>query len=343
MIKVLIVDDSRTIRELMTDILNSDDNIEVIGIANSGEEAIKFIERNKPDVITMDINMPGMDGFEATRRIMETNPVPIVVVTGLFNSKDISRTFQAIDAGAVSVIEKPIGIAGANFQQMSQNIIDMVKIMSEVKVIKRKAGHKNVQTSILNDIRLKNDLPNIRIAAIGVSTGGPPVLQTIFSKLPENIKIPILVVQHITPGFINGLVEWLSQTTKYPIHIAKQGEKTLPGHIYFAPDGFHMEVRSNGQIFLSNKEKENGLKPSVSCLFRSIAKYYGQDSIAILLTGMGKDGAEELKMLKDKGAITVAQNRETSAIYGMPGEAVKIDAATYVLSPEKIAELLGKL
>ncbi|MBC2581455.1 chemotaxis-specific protein-glutamate methyltransferase CheB [Clostridium sp. DJ247] len=343
MIKVLIVDDSPTIRELMTYILNSDENIEVIGVANSGEEAIKFIERSKPDIITMDINMSGMNGFEATRRIMETNPVPIIVVTGLFDSQDVSKTFQAIDAGAVSVIEKPIGVADVNFQQVSQNIINMVKLMSEVKVIKRKVAHKNIQSSVLNDIRVRNTSPSIKIAVIGVSTGGPPVLQTIFSKLPENIKVPILVVQHITPGFLNGLVEWLSQTTKYPIHIAKQGEKALSGHIYFAPDGFHMEVIGNGQIFLSDNEKENGLKPSVSYLFRSVAKYYGENSIGILLTGMGKDGVEELKLLKNKGAITVAQNRETSIIYGMPGEAVKIDAATYVLSPEKIAELLGKV
>ena len=127
------------------------------------------------------------------------------------------------------------------------------------------------------------------------------------------------------------------------MHIASHGEKALPGHIYFAPDGFHMEIRSNGQIFLNGTEKENGLRPAVSYLFRSVANYYGKNSIAILLTGMGKDGAKELKLLKDKGAITVAQDKETSVVYGMPGEAVKLDAATYVLSPEKIAELFRKI
>lgn len=343
MIKVLIVDDSPTIQELMNYILSSDNSIKVIGIVNNGEAAIKFIEKNKPDVITMDISMPGMNGFEATRRIMETNPTPIIVITGLFDSRDIDRTFQAIDAGAVSVIEKPTSINDKGFHQIAENIINMVKLMSEVKVIKRKPAYKNTKINLSNDIKVINDLSDIKIIAIGVSTGGPPVLQTIFSKLPSNIKIPILVVQHITPGFLDGLIDWLSQVTEYPIHIAAQGERMLPGHIYFAPDGFHMEVRGNGEILLTTAEKENGLRPAVSCLFRSVLNCYGKKSMAILLTGMGSDGAKELKQLKDKGALTVAQDKDTSIVYGMPGEAVKLNAAIYVLSPEKIAKLLGEL
>lgn len=343
MIKVLVVDDSPTIREIMKDILSSDKDIEVIGAVSNGEEAIRFMGKNKPDIITMDIDMPKMNGFEATRKIMETTPVPIVIITALFNSKDIDRTFQAMEAGAVSVIEKPTAITDDDFDKASQNIVHMIKLMSEIKVIKRKTIYKNKKTGPLENYKSKNTLSSIKIAAIGVSTGGPPVLQSIFSKLPSNIKIPILVVQHITPGFIEGLVDWLSGVTEYPIHIAVHGEKVLPGHIYFAPDGFHMEIRGDGKIFLNGAEKENGLRPAVSFLFRSIARYYGKNSIGILLTGMGKDGAEELKLLKDIGAITVAQDKETSIVYGMPGEAVKLDAATYILPPEKIAELFGRL
>lgn len=343
MIKVLIVEDSFTIREIMKDILSSDKDIVVIGAVGTGEDAIRFIEKSKPDIITMDINMPGMNGFETTRKIMETNPVPIIIVTSLFNSEDVDKTFQAMEAGAVSVIEKPKAVVGEDFDKASQNIIHMVKLMSEVKVIRRKAAYKNIKTGSLGSCKANSVLPSIKIAAIGVSTGGPPVLQNIFSKLPSNIKIPILVVQHITPGFIGGLIDWLSGITEYPIHIAAHGERALPGHIYFAPDGFHMEIRGTGKIFLSDSEKENGLRPAVSCLFRSIARYYGKNSIGILLTGMGKDGAEELKLLRDMGAVTVAQDKETSIVYGMPGEAVKLDAATYILPPEKIAELFGKL
>lgn len=341
MIKVLVVDDSPFIQELMTNILNSDNDIQVMGVVNSGEKAVKFVEKNKPDIITMDINMPGMDGFEATRRIMETNPIPIVVITALFNSQDADRTFQAMEAGALSVIAKPTVATEDGFHKTSAEIISMIKLMSEVKVIRRKARYKNINPKHSN--KMKNTLHNIKVAAIGVSTGGPPVLQTIFSKLPEHIQIPILVVQHMAPGFINGLVGWLSQTTEHPIHIAYNGQKALPGNIYFAPDGFHMGIRSNGQIFLSDAEKENSLKPAVSYLFRSVANYYGKNSLAILLTGMGKDGAKELKILKDTGAITVAQDKETSVVHGMPGEAININAATYVLSPEKISELFREL
>ncbi|WP_099190845.1 chemotaxis-specific protein-glutamate methyltransferase CheB [Tepidibacter mesophilus] len=343
MIKVLVVEDSPTIQELITHILNFDENIEVIGVVNNGEEAIKFIQKNKPDIITMDISMPIMDGFEATRRIMETNPIPIIVITGLFDSHDIDKTFEAIEAGAVSVIEKPEGIDHNDFCEISQNIINMVKLMSEVKVVKRKADYKNSKMSLSSGMNLKNGFLNIKVVVIGVSTGGPAILQTLFSRLPSKIKVPILVVQHIAPGFLDGLIEWLSKSTEYPIHIGSQGEYALPGHIYFAPDGFHMEIRKNGQIFLNTDEKENGLRPSVSCLFRSVLNHYGKNSMAILLTGMGKDGAQELKLLKDKGAITVAQDKKTSVIYGMPGEAVKLNAATYVLPPEKIADLFGKI
>ncbi|WZL71685.1 chemotaxis-specific protein-glutamate methyltransferase CheB [Clostridiaceae bacterium 35-E11] len=343
MIKVLVVDDSPTIQELITHILNSDKDIHVIGVANNGEEAIKFMEKNAPDIITMDISMPVMDGFEATRKIMETNPVPIIIITGLFDAKDVDRTFQAMEVGAVSIIEKPMGIADTDFYEISQTIIDTVKLMSEVKVIKRKARYKNVQEKLSRGIQANNISTDIKIAAIGVSTGGPSILQRIFSKLPSDIKLPILVVQHITPGFLKGFVDWLSKETTLPIHIASQGEKALPGHIYFAPDKFHMEIRKNGQIFLNKADKENGLRPSVSTLFRSVANHYGKNAMAILLTGMGKDGAQELKQLKDQGAITVAQNKETSVVYGMPGEAVKLNAATYVLSPEEIAELLRRI
>ena len=193
MIKVLIVDDSPTIRELMTYILNSDNNIRVIGTANSGENAIKFIERNKPDIITMDIRMPGMDGFETTRRIMETNPIPIVIVTGSLNSRDIDKTFQTMEAGAVSILEKPIGITQYDFPKVSQNIIDTVKLMSEVKVIRRKAAYKKVKQSITSYDKLDSALPEIKIAAVGVSTGGPPYFRLYFPNFHLILKFLYLL------------------------------------------------------------------------------------------------------------------------------------------------------
>lgn len=344
MIKVLVVDDSPTVQDLMKYILTSDKDIEVIGNVNNGIEALKFLEKMKPDVITMDINMPYMNGFETTQRIMETSPVPIIIVTSLFDSTDVERTFQAIQAGAVSVIEKPVSIRNQNYKDICKNIINNVKLMSEIKVIKRKFYSSKSSIKLIGmEAKVNKDIDDKKVVAIGVSTGGPPILKKIFSKLTESIRVPILVVQHITPGFINGLVDWLSQETKIPIHIAYNGQSILPGHIYFAPDEHHMEVTYNGKIVLNKQEKTNGLRPTVSHLFNSVANAYGKNSIGILLSGMGKDGVEELKLLKEKGAITIAQDKESSVVYGMPGEAVKINAATYILSPEKIAELLNQL
>lgn len=343
MIKVLVVDDSKTVQELMKYILNFDKDIEVIGTANNGVEALKFLETMKPDVITMDINMPFMNGFEATERIMQTTPVPIIIVTALFNSTDVEKTFEAIQAGAVSVIDKPVSIKHPNYNNMCKDIIDNIKLMSEIKVVKRtfRSG-VNLNQMLEIEPKFNNDCTDKKIVAIGVSTGGPPILKKIFSKLNENVKVPILVVQHITPGFINGLVDWLRQDTKLPIHIASNGQSVLPGNIYFAPDDYHMEITYNGTISLNKKEKINGLRPTVSNLFNSIANAYGKNSIGILLSGMGKDGVEEMKILKEKGAVTVAQEKDSCVIYGMPGEAVKINAATYSLSLEKIAELINK-
>jgi two-component system chemotaxis response regulator CheB len=344
MIKVLVVDDSPTVQDLMKYILTSDKDIEVIGNVNNGIEALKFLETMKPDVITMDINMPYMNGFEATQRIMETNPVPIIMVTSLFDSTDVERTFQAIQAGAVSVIDKPVSVRNQNYEDICKNIINNVKLMSEIKVVKRKFnGSKGSNKLLRMEAKVNNDFDDKKVVAIGVSTGGPPILKKIFSKLTESIHVPILVVQHITPGFLNGLVDWLRQETKIPIHIASNGQSVLPGHIYFAPDDNHMEIMYNGKIVLNKQEKTNGLRPTVSHLFNSVANAYGKNSIGILLSGMGRDGVEELKILKEKGAVTITQDKESSVVYGMPGEAVKINAATYILSPEKIAELINGL
>jgi two-component system chemotaxis response regulator CheB len=344
MIKVLVVDDSPTVQELMKYILTSDKDIEVIGIVNNGIEALKFLETMKPDVITMDINMPYMNGFEATERIMETNPVPIIMITALFDSTDVERTFQAIQAGAVSVIEKPVSVRAENYKEICKNIINNVKLMSEIKVVRRKFRNSKDSNKLLKiETKYNNDFADKKVVAIGVSTGGPPILKNIFSKLVESVHVPILVVQHITPGFINGLIDWLRQDTKIPIHIASNGQSVLPGNIYFAPDDYNMEIMYNGKISLNKQEKINGLRPTVSHLFNSVTNAYGKNSIGILLSGMGKDGVEELKVLKEKGAVTIAQDKESSVVYGMPGEAVKINAATYILSPEKIAEFINDL
>jgi len=340
-IKVLVVDDSPVARELLIHILNSDPEIQVIGTASNGEEAMAVTKHLSPDVITMDIHMPKMDGYEATRRIMETDPLPIVIVTGSAGVKEVSMAMRVIEAGALAVVQKPGGFGHQDYQSDVSRFIQTVKLMSEVKVVRRRAFPRR-ETILPIEVKLERP-SEIHLVAIGASTGGPPVLQTILSKLPTNFPVPVLIVQHMAAGFIEGFVEWLGQTSSLPVHVATHGEYILPGHVYLAPDGFAMKPDRYGRISLARGETENGLCPSVSSLFRSVAEVFGKNAVGILLTGMGKDGAEELRLMKEKGAITIAQDKESSVVHGMPGEAINLNAAMYVLAPEKIAAVLSGL
>ena len=345
MINVLIVDDSAVVRQHLKDVLESDKDIRVMGTAKDGEEAVRFVQEKKPDVITMDINMPNMNGFEATRKIMETNPVPIVIVTASYDRSDVEKSFHSMEAGALAIIEKPFGKGHPHSKETQNDLVQTVKLMSEVKVVRRWKRERQSEAidKKVSDKGLKKRDKKIKIVAIGASTGGPPIIQTILSGLKKGYSVPILVVQHISKGFLEGLVEWLRQSTGLPVHIAKHGEELLPGHIYFARDDYHLGVDKDGRLRLSREEIENGLRPSVSYLFRSIINSFDGEAVGILLTGMGKDGAMEMKMMKDNGAVTIAQDRESSVVYGMPGEAVRLDGATYVLSPEEIAPTLEAL
>ncbi len=348
MIKVLITEDSPVVRGYLKHILDSDPDIQVVGTAKDGEEAVRMAPVSKPDVITMDIHMPKMDGFEATRKIMETSPTPIVIVSASWNPEEVDKTFRTMEAGAVAALEKPRGMGHPDSQSSVEELIQTVKLMSDVKVVRRWSSKaktdkdEKVKTKPA-EVSSRSDL-DIQIVAIGASTGGPVVLQQILSGLPNQFKVPIVIVQHIAPGFLPGLSDWLSKTTNFSVAIAKKGEKLKPGMAYLAPDGFQMAIDSKFYIQLDEEAPEYHLCPSVSYLFRSVAHIYGRRAVGVLLTGMGKDGASELKMMHDKGAITIAQDKESSVIHGMPGEAIKLGAASFVLStnqiPEKLLELV---
>jgi two-component system chemotaxis response regulator CheB len=344
MIKVLIVEDSPVVREFLIYILSSDPEVEVAGMAHNGEEAVEAVERVNPDVVTMDIHMPKLDGFDATRKIMESNPRPIVIVSGSSTVGEVSMTFRALEAGALAIVPRPKGLSHPEHEETAKELVRTVKLMSEVKVVRRwprpKAGGAVASAP---QARTAKAPVEVRVVAIGASTGGPLVLQTILSGLRKDFPAPLLIVQHMAPGFTGGFVEWLAQSTKFPVQIAREGETMLPGQAYLAPDGFQMGVRSGGRIVLDKDEAENGLRPAVSYLFRSVTQIYGAHAVGVLLTGMGKDGAEELKRLKEKNAVTIVQDKESCVVSGMPGEAIKLEAATYVLTPEKIAAALHSL
>ncbi len=345
-INVLVAEDSTVTRLFLVHLLESDPQIRVIGAVNDGQAALDFVRENKPDVVLMDLHMPRLDGFEATRRIMETQPVPIVICSATANARDVVITFQAMEAGAIACVEKPLGRGHAGFEAKAAHLLETVKLMSEVKVVRRTARSRPAPLPADHSApaaQWQRAAAEIKLVGIGASTGGPPVLQTILAALPKDFPAPLLVVQHIARGFLPGMAEWLNQTTGLQIHIASYGTTPLPGHVYLAPDDLHMGIGAAGAIVLTREEPENHLRPAVSYLFRSLARTCGPHALGVLLTGMGKDGAAELKLMRDKGAITIAQDRDSSVVHGMPGAAIALEGATQVLAADRIAAALMAL
>ena len=340
MINVLIADDSKATRMFLQHLLESDADISVIGVVANGAPVLEFLQGARPDVVVIGVCVPGMDGLETTRRIMETQPLPIVVCSVTANE----LVFRALESGAIACIEMPVAGDSSYAQAAASHLIQSVKLMSEVKVVRRwpKSASDRVSGRTLSAARLQNGA-NVKIVGIGASTGGPPALQTIIRDLPGDFPVPVLVVQHIAKGFLPGMVTWLRQTTGKSVAIASNGTLALPGHVYLAPDGSQMGITRDGHISLSRAEAENGIRPAVGFLFRSLAEMTGASAIGVLLTGMGKDGAAELKEMKVRGAVTIAQDRESSVVHGMPGTAVALGGATYVLPVSRIANALTHL
>jgi two-component system chemotaxis response regulator CheB len=344
-VKVLVVDDSKVALMFLVHLLESDPQIRVIGAVHDGEAALDFVRETRPDVILMDIHMPRMDGFEATRRIMETHPVPIVICSGTMNRDEVAVTFRLLEAGAVACLEKPMGSERADSEGVAANLLETVKLMAEVKVVRRwpRSQRIPIPKPVPAPAAAERGGEGIRVIGIGASTGGPQVLQTILAGFSKDFSVPVLVVQHIAHGFLPGLADWLTETTGVQVQIAAYGLEPLPGHAYLAPDDFHMGLSSTGRILLTRQPPEEGLRPAVAYLFRSLAEVCGPHAVGVLLTGMGRDGAAELKMMKDKGAVTIAQDRESSVVHGMPGAAIELGAASCVVAADRIAETLNTL
>ncbi|HEX6707320.1 MAG TPA: chemotaxis-specific protein-glutamate methyltransferase CheB [Albitalea sp.] len=339
-IRVLVVDDSASSRELLVGMLDADPRVQVVGVAADGEAGVAAADRLRPDVITMDIHLPKLDGFGATRRIMETCPTRVVMVTASFMPDEVAASFQALEAGALTVLAKPPGPGHPAFATARDDLLRTVALMAEVPVVRRwRAAAGRVARAGPPMVAQRE----VRIVAIGASTGGPLVLQVILSQLRPGFGAPVLIVQHISTGFAEGMGQWLAESTGFPVRVARHGECPQAGQAYVAPDDAQMKVQADGLIALVDEPADYGYRPSVGVLFRSVAEHHAQRAVGVLLTGMGQDGAAELKVLRDAGALTIVQDSESAAIYGMPGEALRLNAATHVLSPPDIAAALNRL
>jgi len=346
-IRVLIVDDSITARNLLKLLLSEDPVFEIAGIVSNGSEAVDFVERDKPDVISMDIHMPVMNGFEATRHIMTSNPVPIVIVSTAYNPNETQLSFQALEAGALAILPRPMGPGHPDFVRHGRSYRSTLKSLSEVRVIRRhrsessshSRAHKDAEQKVLNGNKERKDTLN-KIVAIGASAGGPSALQAIMKSIPSGFPCPVLIVQHIDKGFAEGFAQWLGQHSSIPVRIPVDGELLQSGNAYLPPGDMHLGVKKEGVATISSASPEHGLRPSVGFLFRSVGAVYGKNSIAVLLSGMGQDGARELKTLKEIGAYTIVQNKETALVYGMPGEAIRLQASCCVLPPERMVQTI---
>lgn len=338
-IRVLIVEDSAIFQTVLKNIFSTSPEIEVVGTASNGIEGLALIPQLNPDVICTDFHMPKMDGLEFTKQVMVQYPRPILVISISVQTEQRHRIFELLEAGAVDIFPKPRSTVDPDAQINRLKLINKIKILAGVKVF-RKRTPQGIPKSELSSTTLQptsgNATSKIKIVAIGTSTGGPQALQLIFDRLPANFSVPIVCVQHISHGFLDGLIQWLSATSRLPIEIARSGITPQPGIIYFPPEKKHLELNSQGQFVCSSSPPLGGHRPSVDVTFKSVAQVYHRQAIAVLLTGMGKDGAAGMQMIHQAGGLTIAQDQETSVIFGMPKEAIELGAVKHTLPLSEI-------
>ncbi len=362
-IRVLVIEDSPVIQQLLAHIIGADPRLEVAGVASSGEQALRMIERVGPDVVSLDIRLPGIDGFEVTSRIMRQNPLPIVIVAS--DVRDLDIPMRALQAGALAVVEKPGSVARADYQVVAHHLCTQLVIMSQVKVIRHRIAARpandrrgargsaadspaapvgSTGPAALPDAAAAVDGRRRRFRALGLvaSTGGPAALARLLKELPGDYPLPILAVQHMGAPFMAGFANWLGTVSPLPVLLAEQGAYPRPGHVHVAPGDRHLTVE-NGVIRLTAGDPVCGQRPSGEVLFRSMAAAYGAAGIGVLLTGMGEDGARGLLAMRQAGAYTVAEHASTAVIHSMPGTAVRLGGAVEELPLDQIAARLLQL
>ena len=339
MIRVLVVDDSALMRTLIPQLIERDNSIHVVGTAMDGAFALKKIEELKPDVITLDLEMPRMDGIETLRQIMRQQQVPVVVVSA-HTHEGASATFKALHMGAFDFVAKPEDVLSEGMGEIATELIAKLKaaVNSPLRLRPMPTASK-----ISKPKRSGMLGPASKVVAIGISTGGPNSLEYMLGHLPADFPAGILVVQHMPPGFTNTFARRLNECCLLEVKEAQSGDLLSAGRVLICPGGRHMRVRRmplGDVVVLSDDVKINGHRPSVDVLFRSVAQEFGADSIGVLMTGMGEDGAEGLGVMKASGALTICQDEASSVVFGMPRAGIERGFANRIVSLEAMANTL---
>lgn len=341
-IRVLIIEDSLVVRELLKHIIGLDDRFEVVAAVESAEEGLSRLEALAPDVISLDIRLPGMNGLDATLQIMQRRPTPIVVVAANVDDDELNIAMNALRAGALSVVEKPVGVTNAAFESMARHLCTQLAIMSQVRVVRQ-----GIDRGLRFGTTAEPPPPppkGTRYAMLGLvaSTGGPQALTQVLTGLGPDYPLPILLVQHITASFLDGFVSWLAGVTPFAVRIAQGGEVPEPGVIFVPPVDRHLRL-AGGKLVLSDLAPVHSQRPSGSVLLSSMADDLGRNGLGVILTGMGSDGAEGMAAMHKAGAYTIAQDESTCVVYGMPQAAVKLRAVSEVVPLPGISQRLREL
>lgn len=336
---VLVVDDSAIARALLTAIIDRDPHLRVAGEAADGAAAVELTKSLRPAIVVMDINMPGMDGIEATTQIMIEQPTPILIVTAGFDARQVEVSLKAVTAGALTVAPKPVGPADPSFGYDSARLVTLLKALADVKVVRQRSRNERAERAPSD--ALAESTRSIDIVGVAASTGGPAALYRFLEALPRTLDVPVLVVQHIAHGFVDGLGRWLCGATTLPVLVAADGAKPEGGHVYLAPDDRHL-ILERGRLKLSSAEPVGGFRPSATALFRSLAVSHREAAVAVVLTGMGNDGLDGATAIRDAGGLVLAQDAASSVVFGMPQAVVSAGVAHAVGPVEELAYRISR-
>jgi two-component system chemotaxis response regulator CheB len=339
MLNVLVVDDSAVARRLIAHIIGSQSDMRVAGEARDGEEALRLVKTLDPDVITMDIRMPVLDGYQATTQIMESGPKPIIMVSA-HEPAEIARSFRAIDAGALMVLRKPVGMGAPGADQIATELVEAIRSVAGLKLVTRRHRAPDFASTVTVAPVARPRTERIELLAIASSTGGPAAVSGILRRLPASLPVGCLLVQHIADGFDAGFASYLDSVTELDVRLASAGDRIQPGLVLVAPNGSHLTVGPDSRIRLVDEAPIGGHRPSATPLFASVASVYGARALGVILTGIGRDGCDGLAELHAAGGRVIAQDEATSVVWGMPRAAVEAGIVDEILGIDRIPDAI---